>query len=57
MGNHSQVIEKSSLNTTLESIEDPPLLLLTPSITDSNEDLQQSFSSDGKSVDHTDIFI
>ena len=55
--NHSQVIEQPSLNTTLESIEVPPLLLLYPSITDGNEDLQQSFSSDGKSVDKTDVFI
>ena len=55
--NHSQVIEQPSLNTTLESIEAPPLSLLTPSITDGNEDLQQSFSSDGKSVDKTDVFI
>ena len=55
--NHSQVIEQPSLSTTLESIEAPPLLPRTPSITDANEDLQQSFSSDGKSVGKTDVFI
>ena len=31
--------------------------MVTPSIAGGNEDLQQSFSSDGKSVDKTDVFI
>ena len=59
--NHPQVIKQPSLNTTLnttlESVKAQPLLLFTPSITDGDEDLQQSFSSDGKSVDKTDVFI
>ena len=57
MVNHSQVTEQPSLNTTLESIEASPLLLFTPSITDGNEDPQQTLSSDSKSVDKKDDFL
>ena len=47
---------KPTLNNTLELIEAPPLLLSTPSIIEGNKDFQQSFSSDGNSVDKTDVF-